>query len=435
MDLFDFQSKSKIEKNSPLASRMRPRNLAEFVGQEHIVGEGKYLNRVIKSKKVFSMIFYGPPGVGKTTLAEIFANVSGYKFVRISAVTSGVKELREFLKEAEDDLKIHQIKTILFIDEIHRFNKSQQDSLLPYVEKGIVTLIGATTENPYFEVNSALLSRCQIVNLNPLTDENLKDLLERALKDERGLKDLNIVVTEDAKKALIKMSNRDGRSLLNNLEIAALSTPPDEDLVIRIKLQDVENSVLKKTVLYDKKGNSHYDNISAFIKSMRGSDPNAAIFYLAQMLESGEDPKFIARRMIILASEDIGIANPNALNIAVSCFQAIDVVGMPEARIILSECAIYLATSEKSNASYIAIDNALKDARDGKKYTIPMYLRDSHNPSFSSEISYKYPHSFGGYVKQQYLPDEYKNRVYYNPTLNGEENNVLKFLKDLDETL
>lgn len=434
MDLFDLAAEKKNKSNAPLAERMRPKNLDEFVGQSHIVGEGKYLNRLLKSGRVFSMIFYGPPGVGKTTLAEIFAGLSGYKFVRISAVTSGVKELRELLKTAEDDLKFNNVKTILFIDEIHRFNKSQQDALLPFVEKGLVTLIGATTENPYFEVNSALLSRCQIINLEPLKEEDLLLLIERALSEENGLKHLNVRLSEDAKKTLVLLAGNDARSLLNNLEIAALSTPGRNGEII-IDKTDVENSVMKKKVLYDKNGNSHYDNISAFIKSMRGTDPDAAVFYLAQMLNSGEDPKFIARRMIIFASEDIGCANPNALQVAVSCFDAVNIVGLPEGRIILSQCAIYLATSPKSNASYIAIDEALRDAREGKSYTIPMYLRDKHNPSVNNEEIYKYPHSYGGYVRQDYLPIEFRDRNYYRPKSSGEEEKIIEFLKNIEENL
>ncbi|ERT65129.1 replication-associated recombination protein A [Peptoniphilus sp. BV3AC2] len=434
MDLFDLAAEKKNKSNAPLAERMRPKNLDEFVGQSHIVGEGKYLNRLLKSGRVFSMIFYGPPGVGKTTLAEIFAGLSGYKFVRISAVTSGVKELRELLKTAEDDLKFNNVKTILFIDEIHRFNKSQQDALLPFVEKGLVTLIGATTENPYFEVNSALLSRCQIINLEPLKEEDLLLLIERALSEENGLKHLNVRLSEDAKKTLILLAGNDARSLLNNLEIAALSTPGRNGEII-IDKTDVENSVMKKKVLYDKNGNSHYDNISAFIKSMRGTDPDAAVFYLAQMLNSGEDPKFIARRMIIFASEDIGCANPMAIQVAVSCFDAVNIVGLPEGRIILSQCAIYLATSPKSNASYIAIDEALRDAREGKSYTIPMYLRDKHNPSVNNEENYKYPHSYGGYVRQDYLPIEFRDRKYFRPKSSGEEEKIIEFLKNIEENL
>lgn len=434
MDLFDLAAENRNKSNAPLAERMRPKNLDEFVGQSHIVGEGKYLNRVLKSNRVFSMIFYGPPGVGKTTLAEIFAGLSGYKFVRISAVTSGVKELREILKVAEDDLKFHSVKTILFIDEIHRFNKSQQDALLPFVEKGLVTLIGATTENPYFEVNSALLSRCQIINLEPLKDEDLLKLIDIALTEEKGLKNLNVKLSEDAKKTLILLAGNDARSLLNNLEIAALSTKSTNGEII-INKSDVENSVMKKKVLYDKNGNSHYDNISAFIKSMRGTDPDAAVFYLAQMINAGEDPKFIARRMIIFASEDIGCANPMAIQVAVSCFDAVNIVGLPEGRIILSQCAIYLATSPKSNASYIAIDEALHDSREAKSYTIPMYLRDKHNPSVDNEEVYKYPHSYGGYVKQDYLPIEFRDKKYYRPKSSGQEKNIIAFLKRIDENL
>ena len=363
MDLFELSMEKNLMKASPLADRMRPRNLDEFVGQDHVIGEGKYLSRLIKSDRLGSILFYGPPGVGKTTLAEIIAKTTNKNFIKLSAVTSNLKELREVLKKAEDSMKFHNISTIVFIDEIHRFNKTQQDALLPFVERGVITLIGATTENPYFEVNRALLSRMQIINLLPLKDLDLYKMLDMALKDrERGFGSKNIEITDLAKNILIKNSNGDGRYLLNSLEIAILSTD-EVDGKIFVDENVIKNSLLIKNVNYDKNNNEHYDTISAFIKSMRGSDPDAALIYLAKMLEGGEDIKFIARRLIIFSSEDVGNANPQAMIMASACFNSINTVGMPEARIILAQMVTYLASSEKSNASYLGINKALEDVK------------------------------------------------------------------------
>lgn len=438
MDLFTLNMENNLKRSAPLAQRMRPRTLEEFVGQSHIVGKDKYLYRAIKSDLVSSMIFYGPPGVGKTTLAEIVANTTNKKFHKLSAVTSNLKELREILETCEEDLKISNSGSILFLDEIHRFNKAQQDALLPFVERGIVTLIGATTENPYFEVNKALLSRCKVINLKELKREDLLELLDRALKDEeRGLGRYNAKITEDAKEFLVKLSSGDGRFLLNSIEMAVLSTDRSEDGSIKIDVETIQDSTTERFINYDKNGNEHYNIISAFIKSMRGSDPNAALIYMAAMLNAGEDPKFILRRMLIFASEDIGNANPMALSVATSGFYAFEAVGMPEGRIILGNVCTYLASSPKSNASYLAIDNALRVTRE-HSFTVPMHLRDPHNPSTDKveRSNYKYPHSYeGGYVEQQYLPDEFKDLKLYNPTDRGFESEIIKYFKKIGKDL
>lgn len=398
-----------MEKNlnnkSPLADRLRPKNLEEFVGQDHIIGQGKFLSRLIKSDRVNSLLFYGPPGVGKTTLAKIIANLTNKNFVELSAVTSNIKELREVLNKAQDDFKFSNIETIVFIDEIHRFNKTQQDALLPYVERGIIILIGATTENPYFEVNKALLSRLQILNLKALENKDMNKLIDRAISDKiKGFGNLKINLSEQAREFLIRNSSGDGRFLLNSLEIAVLSTDK-VDNEVNLTLDVLENSMQRKKLLYDNGGNEHYDTISAFIKSLRGTDPDAALYYLAKMLESGEDIKFIARRMIIFASEDVGNANPMAMVVASACFQNINAVGMPEARIILGQCATYLASSVKSNAAYRGINEAISDIKEEGKSTIPIYLRDKNNPANKSHEKYLYPHDYeNSYVKQDYLP-------------------------------
>lgn len=420
-----------LKSTAPLANRLRPKSLEDFVGQSHLVGEGKYLKRVIKSDRVSSMIFYGPPGVGKTTLAEIIANATKKEFIQISAVTSNLKELREVLAEAENNLKYDNRNSILFIDEIHRFNKTQQDALLPFVEKGIVILIGATTENPYFEINKALLSRMQILTLESLEEEDLRKLIKRAMEDERGFGNLKVNISEGAVNYLVKNSSGDGRNLLNSLEIAVLSTDAVEG-VINIDEDVIRDCLQVKNMFYDRDGNEHYDTASAFIKSIRGSDPDAALFYLAKMLESGEDPKFIARRMIISASEDISNADPMALTVAVAAFNALEVVGLPEARLNLAQAATYLACAPKSNASYIGINCAIDDIKKGIKSTVPMYLRDTHSPDIDNKQGYKYPHNYeNNYVKQQYLPDEYKDRKYYNPSNNGYEKKIKSYLEKL----
>ncbi|MDU1663498.1 MAG: replication-associated recombination protein A [Peptoniphilus harei] len=432
MDLFELSMEKNLMKSSPLADRMRPRNLDEFVGQDHVIGDGKYLSRLIKSDRLGSILFYGPPGVGKTTLAEIIAKTTNKNFIKLSAVTSNLKELREVLKKAEDSMKFHNISTIVFIDEIHRFNKSQQDALLPFVERGVITLIGATTENPYFEVNRALLSRMQIINLLPLKDLDLYKMLDMALKDrERGFGSKNIAITDLAKNILIKNSNGDGRYLLNSLEIAILSTD-EVDGKIFVDENVIKNSLLIKNVNYDKNNNEHYDTISAFIKSMRGSDPDAALIYLAKMLEGGEDIKFIARRLIIFASEDVGNANPQAMIMASACFNSINTVGMPEARIILAQMVTYLASSEKSNASYLGINKALEDVKNENNINIPKIIRDKHNPQNETKEKYLNPHNYdSSYVEQKYMPDNFIGNKYYEPKNIGYEINIRKYLDSL----
>ncbi len=432
MNLFDLSMEKNLNNKSPLADRLRPKNLEEFVGQDHIIGQGKFLSRLIKSDRVNSLLFYGPPGVGKTTLAKIIANLTNKNFVELSAVTSNIKELREVLQKAQDDFKFSNIETIVFIDEIHRFNKTQQDALLPYVERGIIILIGATTENPYFEVNKALLSRLQILNLKALENKDMNKLIDRAISDKiKGFGNLKINLSEQAREFLIRNSSGDGRFLLNSLEIAVLSTDK-VDNEVNLTLDVLENSMQRKKLLYDNGGNEHYDTISAFIKSLRGTDPDAALYYLAKMLESGEDIKFIARRMIIFASEDVGNANPMAMVLASACFQNINAVGMPEARIILGQCATYLASSVKSNAAYRGINEAISDIKEEGKSTIPIYLRDKNNPANKSHEKYLYPHDYeNSYVKQDYLPYELKDKKYYKPKNIGYEKEIIDYFKKI----
>lgn len=433
MDLFTLNMEEKLKRNAPLADRMRPENINEFVGQDHLLGEGKFLNRAIKADRITSMIFFGPPGTGKTTLAMIIANSTNMCFEKLSAVTSGVKDIREVMDRAEDNLKLYNKRTILFIDEIHRFNKSQQDALLPFVERGIIILIGATTENPYFEVNKALLSRVMVLKLESLTKESLKKLIRNALLNkEKGLGEYEVNITEEAIDYLITIADGDGRTILNSLEIGVLSTPKDENGIIQVDLEGIKSSIQIKTARYDKDGDEHYDTISAFIKSMRGSDPDATLYWLAKMINAGEDPKFIARRIIICASEDVGNADPNALNIAVSAFNAVNVIGMPEGRIPLAQAAVYIATAPKSNAAYIGIDRALEDIRSKEIGKVPTHLKDGHYPgarNLGHGIGYKYPHDYeGAYVPQQYLPNEFANKKYYEPTENGYEKEIKKRL-------
>ena len=432
MNLFDLSMEKNLNNKSPLADRLRPKNLEEFVGQDHIIGQGKFLSRLIKSDRVNSLLFYGPPGVGKTTLAKIIANLTNKNFVELSAVTSNIKELREVLQKAQDDFKFSNIETIVFIDEIHRFNKTQQDALLPYVERGIIILIGATTENPYFEVNKALLSRLQILNLKALENKDMNKLIDRAISDKiKGFGNLKINLSEQAREFLIRNSSGDGRFLLNSLEIAVLSTDK-VDNEVNLTLDVLENSMQRKKLLYDNGGNEHYDTISAFIKSLRGTDPDAALYYLAKMLESGEDIKFIARRIIIFASEDVGNANPMAMVVASACFQNINAVGMPEARIILGQCATYLASSVKSNAAYRGINEAISDIKEEGKSTIPIYLRDKNNPANKSHEKYLYPHDYeNSYVKQDYLPYELKDKKYYKPKNIGYEKEIIDYFKKI----
>ncbi len=406
-----------MNSNEPLAFRMRPRTLEEYVGQEHVLGKGKILYRTIKADRLSSIILFGPPGCGKTSLARVISETTKYKFYKINAVTSGVADIKRVVEETKNFMINPAGKSILFIDEIHRFNKLQQDALLPYVENGTVILIGATTENPYFEVNKALISRSMVIKLEPLTTENIFTILKNAITRKDGLGEYNLKIEDETLKKLAIISNGDVRTALNGLEVAVLTTNMDTDGYIHITDEIIKNSVQDRKAIFDKNGEAHYDNISAFIKSMRGSDPNAVVFYLARALNGGEDPMFLARRIVICASEDVGLANPQALVVANSAMQAVHMVGMPEARIILSEAAIYVALSKKSNASYLAINKALEDVKNKETGEVPMHLRnapieDMKNLGYSN--GYLYPHDFPGhYVEQQYLPDEMVGTKYY----------------------
>lgn len=435
MDLFDYMKEQTLEKESPLASRMRPSRLDEVVGQEHIIGKDKLLYRAIKADKISSVIFYGPPGTGKTTLAKVIANTTSARFVQLNATMSGKKDMEEVVDQAKKMLGMYQQKTILFVDEIHRFNKSQQDYLLPFVEDGTLILIGATTENPYFEVNGALLSRSIIFELKPLTKEAVKTLITRALTDmEKGLGSYRAVMDEDAKEFLADIAGGDARSALNAVELGVLTTKRSEDGLIHITLDIASECIQKRAVRYDKDGDQHYDTISAFIKSMRGSDPDAAVYYLAKMLAAGEDIKFIARRIMICASEDVGNADPMAIVVATSASQAVERIGMPEAQIILSQAAIYVASAPKSNACCNAIFAAMDCVRQ-KKTTVPSHLQDAHyrgSKSLGRGIGYKYAHDYPNhYVEQQYLPDEIKDERFYIPTENGHEERIREYFRKI----
>lgn len=417
MDLFEYAKSKTLDRESPLASRLRPRTLEEVVGQEHIVGRDKLLYRAIKADKLTSVIFYGPPGTGKTTLAKVIANTTSANFTQINATVAGKKDMEAVVAQAQDSLGMYGKKTILFIDEIHRFNKGQQDYLLPFVEDGTLVLIGATTENPYFEVNGALLSRSVIFELKPLSMENIKTLLLRAVEDqEKGLGNYDAVLEPDALEFLADMAGGDARNGLNAVELAVLTTPRAQDGKIHITLEVASECIQKRVVRYDKNGDNHYDIISAFIKSMRGSDPDAAVYYLAKMLYAGEDVKFIARRMMILASEDIGNADPQALQVAVAAAQAVERVGMPESQIILSQAASYLACAPKSNAAVNAIAAAMESVKKVKT-TVPSHLQDAHyggHESLGHGIGYKYAHNYPNhYVEQQYLPSEILGERFY----------------------
>ena len=436
MDLFTLSMEDKLKKNAPLADRMRPESIEEFVGQRHILGEGKFLNRSIKADRITSMIFYGPPGTGKTTLAKIIANTTKMNFEKLSAVTSGVKDIREVIQGAEENLKLYNKRTILFIDEIHRFNKAQQDALLPFVERGIIILIGATTENPYFEVNKALLSRAMVLVLESLSREDLRVLLNRALVDkDKGLGNYTTEITAEAEDYLLTIAEGDGRTLLNSLEIGVLSSPKDENGIINLDLDKIKESIQVKTAKYDKGGDEHYDTISAFIKSMRGSDPDATIYWLAKMINAGEDPKFIARRIIIAASEDVGNADPNALTVAVAAFNAINTIGMPEGRIPLAQAATYVATAPKSNRAYLAINKALEDIRTKEIGKVPVHLKSTGYAGatqLGNGKGYKYPHDYkDGYIAQEYLPEEFRGKKYYEPSDNGYERDIKERLSQL----
>lgn len=422
-----------MEKESPLASRIRPKSLDEVVGQKHIIGKDKLLYRAILADKLSSIIFYGPPGTGKTTLAKVIANTTKAEFNQINATSSGKKDMEEVIAVAKDNMGMYGKKTILFIDEIHRFNKGQQDYLLPFVEDGTIILIGATTENPYFEVNSALISRSIVFELKSLEKDDIKELLLRAITDkERGMGVYDAVIEEDALEFLSDISNGDARAALNAIELGVLTTARGEDGKVRITLSVASECIQKRAVRYDKTGDNHYDTISAFIKSMRGSDPDATVYYLARMIYAGESVTFIARRIMICASEDVGNADPNALSLALSASMAVERIGMPEARIILAQAAIYVACAPKSNASYLAIDEALERVKNEKTATIPPYLQDAHYKGAAKlghGIGYKYAHDYKNhYVVQQYLPNELKGSKFYRPTENGYESKIANHL-------
>ena len=435
MDLFDYMKEQTLENESPLASRMRPVSLEEVVGQEHIIGKGKLLYRAIKADKLSSIIFYGPPGTGKTTLAKVIANTTSARFCQMNATVAGKKDMEEVVKTAQDYLGMYGKKTILFVDEIHRFNKGQQDYLLPFVEDGTLVLIGATTENPYFEVNSALISRSIVFELKSLEKKDIDKLLLRAVSDtEKGMGAYGAVLDDDAREFLSDIAGGDARAALNALELAILTTEKSEDGKIHITLEVASECIQKRVVRYDKTGDNHYDTISAFIKSLRGSDPDAAVYYLAKMLYAGEDIKFIARRIMISASEDVGNADPNALMVAVSAAQAVERLGMPEARIVLAQAVTYIASAPKSNAAYLAVDAALENVRNYKT-TVPAHLQDSHYKGAAKlghGIGYKYAHDYPEhYVEQQYLPDEIKDAKFYFPTEIGYEKNMKERLDRL----
>ena len=408
--------------NEPLAYRVRPKTLEEYVGQEHVLGKDKILYRTIKADRLSSLILFGPPGCGKTSLAQVISETTKYKFYKINAVTAGVADIKAVIEETKNFMLNPAGKAILFIDEIHRFNKLQQDALLPYVENGTIILIGATTENPYFEVNKALISRSMVVKLEPLTQEDIFKVLKMALTKKEGLGEYNIKIEDETLEKLSNISGGDVRTALNALEIATLTTSMNENGEIVITDEILQNCVQTKKAVFDKSGDSHYDNISAFIKSMRGSDPDAVLFYLARALQGGEDPMFLARRIVICASEDVGLANPNALVVANSAMQAVHMVGMPEARIILAEAAVYVANSKKSNATYLGIDKALEDVSSKDTGTIPMHIRNAPAEGMKNlgySIGYKYPHDFPGHVvEQQYLPDKMLGTKYFVPDEN-----------------
>nr|WP_294657288.1 replication-associated recombination protein A [uncultured Anaerotignum sp.] len=436
MDLFEYNLQKRGTQDAPLAARMRPTTLEEFVGQEQIVGKDKLLYRAIKGDRLGSLIFYGPPGTGKTTLAKIIANTTKSEFVQINATTAGIKDIKDTVTAAKERLGMFDKKTILFIDEIHRFNKTQQDTLLPHVEDGTLVLIGATTENPYFEVNRALVSRSVIFSLEPLRQKDIASLLRRALADEeKGLGSYHAKMDEDALDFLSNTANGDARAALNALELAVLTTDPDDDGMIHITLSVAEDCIQRRALQYDKGGDNHYDTISAFIKSMRGSDPDAALYYLAKMIYAGEDPKFIARRVVICAAEDVGNADPHALQVAVSAMQAVNFIGMPEGRIPLAQAVTYVSCAPKSNAAYLGIDKALADVRNVQIKGVPPHLRDGHysgSHDLGNAIGYKYAHDYPNhYVEQQYLPDELVGTVYYDMSNNGVERRMKEHMKRL----
>jgi len=433
MDIFETNRSSVLKKEAPLAARMRPTSLNEWVGQAHIIGKNTLLYRAIMADRINSLVLYGPPGTGKTTLAKIIANSTRSSFVQINATAAGIKDIQKAIQDAKSNLALYTNRTILFVDEIHRFNKLQQDALLPYVEDGTLILIGATTENPYFEVNKALVSRSMVFELYPLTQEDITILLRRAQADkEKGLGHLPLDINEDAIDFLADKANGDARTALNALELAALTTEADENGKIIVDLEVAAACIQKRTLRYEKNGDNHYDTISAFIKSMRGSDPDAAVYYLARMLYAGEDPKFIARRIVICASEDVGNADPHALLVAMAAAQAVDFIGMPEGQIILSQAVIYIACAPKSNASCNAVFSAGDDVANIPIKSIPIHLRDpgkTRGGSLGHGEGYKYAHDYPGhYVHQTYLPEELKHKVYYQPSDNGVEKKIKESL-------
>ena len=406
-----------MNQTEPLAYRMRPKTLEEYEGQEHVIGPGKILYRTIKADRLSSIILFGPPGCGKTSLAKVISETTKYKFYRINAVTSGVSDIKRIVEETQNFMMNPAGKSILFIDEIHRFNKLQQDALLPFVENGTIILIGATTENPYFEVNKALISRSMVIKLNPLTEENIYNILKRAIESKEGLGEYNIKIEDSTLRKIADIANGDVRTALNGLEVAVLTTNMSSDGYIHITDEVIKNSIQNRKALFDKNGDTHYDNISAFIKSMRGSDPDAVLFYLARALNGGEDPVFLARRIVICASEDVGLADPQALVITTSAMQAVHMVGMPEARIILAEAAVYVANCKKSNATYLGINKALEDVTNKDTGEIPMHIRNAPIEKMKElgySEGYLYPHNFPGHwVEQQYLPDKMLGTKYY----------------------
>lgn len=438
MDLFEYMRQQNMKDESPLASRLRPTTLDEVVGQQHIVGKDKLLYRAIKADKLSSIIFYGPPGTGKTTLAKVIANTTSAEFMQINATSAGKKDMEEVVAAAKNNQGMYGKKTILFIDEIHRFNKGQQDYLLPFVEDGTIILIGATTENPYFEVNPALLSRFVIFELKKLSTEDIRTLLLRAVNDtEKGMGSYHAQMDDDALEFLADMANGDARAALTAIELGILTTDRSEDGIIHITLDVASECIQKRVINYDKTGDNHYDTISAFIKSMRGSDPDAAVYYLARMLYAGEDVKFIARRIMILASEDIGNADPQALQVAVAAAQAVERLGMPEARIVLAQAVTYMASAPKSNSAINAIDKAMRVVQETKTPPVPVHLQDAHYKSagkLGHGKGYKYAHDYKNhYVKQQYLPDGLTGEVFYEPSENGYEQQIRAYYKKIKE--
>ena len=438
MDLFEYMRQQNMKDESPLASRLRPTTLDEVVGQQHIVGKDKLLYRAIKADKLSSIIFYGPPGTGKTTLAKVIANTTSAEFMQINATSAGKKDMEEVVAAAKNNQGMYGKKTSLFIDEIHRFNKGQQDYLLPFVEDGTIILIGATTENPYFEVNPALLSRSVIFELKKLSTEDIRTLLLRAVNDtEKGMGSYHAQMDDDALEFLADMANGDARAALTAIELGILTTDRSEDGIIHITLDVASECIQKRVINYDKTGDNHYDTISAFIKSMRGSDPDAAVYYLARMLYAGEDVKFIARRIMILASEDIGNADPQALQVAVAAAQAVERLGMPEARIVLAQAVTYMASAPKSNSAINAIDKAMRVVQETKTPPVPVHLQDAHYKSagkLGHGKGYKYAHDYKNhYVKQQYLPDGLTGEVFYEPSENGYEQQIRAYYKKIKE--